>query len=159
MPNAALIRKKWLRFAPWALLIAAPLLIAGWVLPIMSVTSFWVIETEHSVIGGLKTFINEGEWLLVLIIGLFAVLFPASKVIIGIFAWIKPDRAKLLLRAANTASKWSMLDVFVIALVVMTAKSSVVADAHVGIGAWCFSAAAIASTLALYGLRRRQPGR
>jgi len=75
----------WSSAAPWTLLLSGPLLIAGWVLPILSVTSFWVFETEHSIYGGLVTFFKDGEWLLILIIGAFAVLFPAGKVMIGIF--------------------------------------------------------------------------
>lgn len=145
----------WSSAAPWTLLLSGPLLIAGWVLPILSVTSFWVFETEHSIYGGLVSFFKDGEWLLILIIGAFAGLFPAGKVMIGIFAWVQPKKAKSVLRAANLVSKWSMLDVFVIALVVMTAKSSIVADARVGIGAWCFTAAAITSTVALASLSKR----
>ncbi len=142
------------RYAPWTLIAAVPLLVAGWVLPIMTVTGFWMFETEHSVFKGIRTFVNEGEWLLVLIIGAFAVLFPACKVIIGIFALIHPKKAKTAIRVANIISKWSMLDVFVVALVVMTAKSSVIADARVGIGAWCFAAAAITSTIAIAALSK-----
>lgn len=145
------------RLAPAALIAAAPLLALGWLLPILTVTSFWVLEAEHSVLGGLKTFVGDGEWLLVLAIGGFAVLFPAAKVLVGFWAWARPRSARPALKLAYSLSKWSMLDVFVIALVVMTAKSSVVADASVGPGAWCFAGAAIASTLALAGLRKREP--
>ena len=143
------------RLAPWALLASLPLLVLGWTLPIMSVTSFWLMTAEHSVLAALGTFIEDGEWLLTLAIGGFAVLFPLAKVLIGGWAWARPHAAERALKLAHGASKWSMLDVFVIALVVMTAKSSVVADASVGPGAWCFAGAAIASTLALAGLVKR----
>jgi paraquat-inducible protein A len=147
----------WLtRLAPVALLAALPLLILGWTLPILSVTSFWVMTAEHSVFGGLMTFFADGEWLLLLAIGGFAVVFPAMKIAIGAWAWARPNHASGALKLAHSVSKWSMLDVFVIALVVMTAKSSVVADASVGVGAWCFTGAAIASTLALAGLAKRE---
>lgn len=146
------------RLAPLALLAALPLLALGWTLPIMTVTSFWVLTAEHSILGGLTTFLTDGEWLLALAIGGFAVLFPLAKVLIGGWAWARPHAAAGALRLAHAVSKWSMLDVFVIALVVMTAKSSVVADAAVGPGAWCFAGAAIASTLALTGLHKRETG-
>lgn len=143
------------RCAPLALLAAAPLLALGWVLPIMSVTSFWVLEAEHSVLGGIVAFAEDGEWLLLFVIGGFAVLFPAAKLAIGYWAWLRPHTVADALKLAHGLSKWSMLDVFVIALVVMTVKSSVVADAAVGLGAWCFAGAAITSTLALTGLAKR----
>ena len=38
------------RLAPLALAAALPLLALGWTLPIMSVTSFWVLTAEHSVL-------------------------------------------------------------------------------------------------------------
>ncbi len=144
------------RLAPAALLASAPLLVMGWILPVLSVTSFWVARVEHSIVGSLGVLIGDGEWLLVLAIGGFAVLFPAAKILIGVWAWLRPRSAAGALKLAHSVSKWSMLDVFVIALVVMTAKSSVVADAAVGAGAWCFAGAAIASTLALAGLAKRQ---
>lgn len=148
--------RAWPRWAaPAALIAAAPLLAMGWVLPILSITSFWVFEAEHSLIGGLKTFITDGEWLLAIAIGAFAVLFPAGKLLVGFWAWARPKQAEAALKLAHAISKWSMLDVFVIALVVMTAKASIVADASVGLGAWCFAGAAILSTLALAGLARR----
>lgn len=143
------------RAAPLALLAALPLLALGWTLPVLTVTSFWVLTAEHSVLGGLRRFVVDGEWLLAFAIGGFAVVFPLAKLLIGAWAWARPDKAAGALRLAHGLAKWSMLDVFVIALVVMTAKSSVVADAAVGPGAWCFAGAAIASTLALAGLARR----
>lgn len=145
------------RLAPVALAAAAPLLALGWLLPILTVTSFWVLEAQHSVLGGLATFVRDGEWLLTVAIGGFAVLFPAAKILVGFWAWLRPQAARPALKLAYALSKWSMLDVFVIALVVMTAKSSIVADASVGPGAWCFAGAAIASTLALAGLAKRTP--
>ena len=146
------------RAATLTLLAAAALLPLGWILPILSVTSFWVITAEHSIIGGLGVFLRDGEWLLTFAIGGFAILFPAAKIAVAAFALIRPNAAERALKLAHGLSKWSMLDVFVIALVVMTAKSSVVADASVGPGAWCFAGAAIASTLALSALARAQKG-
>jgi len=136
------------------LLAAAPLLALGWILPIMTVTSFWVIEAEHSIVGGLGAFWRDGEWLLILAIALFAILFPAAKIAVGFWAWADPKAAAKALKLAAAVSKWSMLDVFVVALVVMTAKASIVADASVGPGAWCFAGAALGSTLALAGFAK-----
>jgi len=143
------------RLAPLALVAAGPLLVLGWTLPILTVTSFWVVEAEHSLIGAVWSFIQDGEWLLVFVVVGFAFLFPAAKVAIAGWAWARPGAAAGALRVAHGLSKWSMLDVFVIALVVVTAKSSVVADAAVGPGAWCFAGAAVASTVAVAGLSRR----
>lgn len=141
--------------APAALIASVPLLALGWFLPVMTVTSFWVLSVDHSVFGGLIQFISDGEWLLAFAIGGFAVIFPMAKTLVGLWAWLRPAAAAPALHLAHGLSKWSMLDVFVIALVVMTAKSSIVADASLGPGAWCFAAAAIASTLALRGMTRR----
>jgi len=146
------------RLAPFALIASAPLLALGWTLPIMTVTSFWVLEADHALLGALANFVEDGEWLLILAIGGFAFLFPAAKIAVAAWAWRRPHAAAPALRLAHGLSKWSMLDVFVIALVVMTAKSSIVADAAVGPGAWCFAGAAIFSTLALKGLADRNAG-
>lgn len=155
-PDIGAVAQSAVRWAAPAVLLASlPLLVLGWFLPVMTVTSFWVLSTDHSVIGGLFEFIEDGEWLLAFAIGGFAIVFPLAKALVGLWAWARPTAAAPALRLAHGISKWSMLDVFVIALVVMTAKSSIIADASLGPGAWCFAAAAIGSTLALKGMSRR----
>ncbi len=141
--------------APVALAAAAVLLFFGWMLPMLNVTSFWVFTDTHSVIGGIEQFWQEGEWLLLAAIGGFAVLFPAAKILVAGWALIDPAGARSTLKLAAAISKWSMLDVFVVALVVLTVKSTAVADASVGSGAWCFAGAAILSSLAIAGLVKR----
>lgn len=121
----------------------------------LNVTSFWVFTDTHSVIGGIKRFWQEGEWLLLAAIGGFAVLFPAAKILVAAWAFIDPVGARSTLKLAAAVSKWSMLDVFVVALVVLTVKSNAVADASVGSGTWCFAVAAILSSLAIAGLAKR----
>lgn len=143
------------RAAPFALVAASVLLFFGWTLPMLNVTSFWVFKDTHSIIGGIDRFWLEGEWLLLLVIGGFAVLFPAAKILVAAWALADPNGAKSTLKLAAAISKWSMLDVFVVALVVLTVKSNAVADASVGPGAWCFAGAAILSSLAIAGLARR----
>lgn len=149
-------RMSWFaRLAPLALAAAAVLLFFGWTLPMLNVTSFWVFHDAHSVIGGIQRFWEDGEWLLLLAIGGFAVAFPAAKIAIAGWAMVDPAGARTSLKIVHMLSKWSMLDVFVVALVVLTVKSNAVADASVGPGAWCFAGAAIASSLAIAGLARR----
>ena len=98
---------------------------------------------------------RKGEWLLLAAIGGFAVLFPAAKILVAGWAVVDPPGARSTLKLAAAISKWSMLDVFVVALVVLTVKSTAVADASVGPGAWCFAGAAILSSLAIAGLAKR----
>lgn len=143
------------RAAPFALIAAAVLLFFGWTLPMLNVTSFWVFKDAHSIIGGMEAFWQEGEWLLLAAIGGFAILFPAAKILVAAWAIADADGAEATLKLAAAISKWSMLDVFVVALVVLTVKSNAVADASVGPGAWCFAGAAILSSLAIAGLARR----
>ena len=141
--------------APVAMTAAAVLLFFGWTLPMLNVTSFWVFTDTHSVIGGINKFWQEGEWLLLAAIGGFAVLFPAAKILVAGWAFVDPAGARSTLKLAAQISKWSMLDVFVVALVVLTVKSTAVADASVGLGAWCFASAAILSSLAIAGVAKR----
>ena len=141
--------------APVALAAAAVLLFFGWTLPMLHVTSFWVFTDTHSVVVGIVRFWQEGEWLLLAAIGGFAVLFPAAKILVAGWAFVDPPGARSTLKLAAAISKWSMLDVFVVALVVLSVKSTAVANASVGPGAWCFAGAAILSSLAIAGLAKR----
>jgi paraquat-inducible protein A len=88
----------------------------------------------------------------------FSVLIPASKVLIGLWAWVagqnRPQLVRRMLRVLAAISKWSMLDVFIVALTVLVVDGRILDSADVHVGIILFAAAAIASTLATQRLNR-----
>lgn len=147
------------------LIVATILLGFGLTLPFMTVTRFFVLADEISVIGGIVALAEDGEWFLALVLLSFSVVFPLFK--IGA-AWLASRRTaagdeglKRALRRLEFFSRWSMLDVMVAALAVLSAKVSGIALAVSQPGLYCFFAAVLLSTLAVARLERaahRAPG-
>jgi paraquat-inducible protein A len=139
---------------------AIPLLIAtafllfgtGVFFPFFHVTKFWVFASSVSVVGGIFTLFREGEFFLFAVLTLFTLVFPCVK--LGLLAVIWLERRHDLARVrrlhgwVESLGKWSMLDVFVVAILIVAMKSAAVADIHVGSGLYLFTFSVVATQLA-----------
>lgn len=141
------------------LLTSAFLLFAfGIFFPFFTVTKFWVFHDAISVVRGLITLFQEGEYFLFGVLTLFTVVFPLGK--LGLLAVIWMERAHDLarLRRLNhrvaTIGKWSMLDVFVVAILIVAMKSASVADIHVSFGLYLFTFSVICTQTAAVWIER-----
>jgi paraquat-inducible protein A len=81
--------------------------------------------TQYSVFGGISTLIHNGSVALGLLLLAFSVIFPTLK--LGVMAAATADLARgrpagPLMRFAHHAGKFSMLDVFVVGLIVLAIK-------------------------------------
>ena len=133
------------------LLAALGLLIAGVQLPLLTLEKFWFFSNTVSLYSALLQLQAEREWGLFLLIGLFSVVFPVIKLLLLALVWN--------LEAQNSAahrrhlkwlaeySKWSMLDVFVVALLVVTVKLGALAQAHVHSGIYFFAGSVVLTML------------
>lgn len=115
---------------------------AGLFLPFTSVTKLWLFENQISVYRGLIILWNAGELFLFLILFVFTVIFPFVKINAMLILWLWPRlatvQAQQMFRFVSNMGKWSMLDVFVVAILVLTVKSSGVASIQVGAGFFLF---------------------
>ncbi len=139
---------------------AIPLLIAGAFLlfatgvffPFFQVTKFWLFRDAISVVGGLITLFHEGEYFLFTVLTLFTLVFPCVK--LGLLAVIWLERAHDLARVrrlhgwVESLGKWSMLDVFVVAILIVAMKSAAVAEIRIGFGLYLFTFSVVATQLA-----------
>jgi paraquat-inducible protein A len=132
--------------AGWTIvaLLAASLgfFIAGIFLPFTAVTKLWLFENQVSVYRGLIVLWKAGELFLFLILFVFTILFPFVKInsLLGLWLWprLEQEQARRMYHFVSNLGKWSMLDVFVMAILVLTVKSSGVANIQVGTGFFLF---------------------
>ena len=122
-------------------------------------TSFVLFGKTYSIIDGVLGFWSDGRYFLFVLVFLFSVVLPLGKVLIGIWAWLAaadpgslPDR---LLRAAAWISRWSMLDVCIVALLVVALEGSLLTTADIHAGLVLFAAGVVVSTIATHRLVRR----
>jgi paraquat-inducible protein A len=128
------------------------LFIAGIFLPFTSVTKLWLFENQVSVYRGLIVLWQAGEIFLFLILFVFTVCFPFVKINTMLALWLYPrldsENAQRMYHFVSDLGKWSMLDVFVMAILVLTVKSSGVANIQVGSGFFLFFASVMLTQLA-----------
>ena len=140
------------------LLAAAPMLVAGLTMPAISVSRLVFFEQQYSLMQAILAYWSQGQWALFILVLVFSVLIPASKVLIGLWAWVagqnRPQLVRRMLRVLAAISKWSMVDVFIVALTVLVVDGRILDSADVHVGIILFAAAAIASTLATQRLNR-----
>jgi paraquat-inducible protein A len=151
-------RRRPALYIPLLLAAAGGCLWAGLVLPIMEVRSWIFFSEPFSIVEGLRLLLDKEDYLLAAIIGAFSVLFPAVKLLLLLVAWVLlrlGRRAPVWwLAALDVVGKWSMLDVFVVALIVFSAKASVFTDADVRPAVAPFTAAVVLTFIAGRGVRR-----
>ncbi|MFT5180214.1 MAG: paraquat-inducible protein A [Alphaproteobacteria bacterium] len=135
------------------LVLALVLLVLGLFLPAIKISSFLFIGRELSLVEGVFTFLDEGNYFLFAVTFVFSILFPTFKIVTGLVLWHAADLsgtpATTLLNGLSVASKWSMLDVFIIALMILVIDGRLFTGADIGIGAIVFSVSVLTSTWAV----------
>jgi paraquat-inducible protein A len=130
---------------PLVLSAAALCLVAGVSLPILRATRFVVFARPFSILDGVRALVDGGDWLVAGVIVCFSVVFPLLKIGALLVLWARLRRGRRLpsriVAALQSLGKWSMLDVFVVALVIFAMKSQSLADANVAVAIYPFLAA------------------
>ena len=82
--------------------------------------SVQVFESTRSLLGTMHDLVLNDHIVVGLLIGLFGVVIPVIKIILTLLSMIlkHQDDKKQMLKISNLLSKWSMSDVFVMAIIV-----------------------------------------
>lgn len=158
MPRSPKEPPGFVRYVPALLAIAVAALGLGLVLPIMEVRSFWIFHGTYSILDGIALLIRQGDIGIALLVIAFSIAVPVAKNLALLVVWWRwrdgrpvAHSVPVLLEAIG---KWSMLDVFVVALLVFAAKTSAFADANVAPAVVPFTAS-IVLTMCAGRLTRR----
>ncbi|MCR9136254.1 MAG: paraquat-inducible protein A [Alphaproteobacteria bacterium] len=149
------------RFALSFLLVVAPFFLAlGLTLPLVRFETLYFFEDTPSLIAIIMTLWVDGSYLLATLVALFSAVFPIAKLLAVMVEAVGVDTAGASRKGLVSAllpvlSKWSMMDVMLVALVIVAAKTSGVADAFTQPGLWFYAASALAVTAAHFALRKR----
>lgn len=144
---------------PVSLIVSFLLFGAGVFFPFFHVTKMWVFDDAVSVVGGIATLFHEDEYFLFAILTLFTLVFPCAKLALLGVIWMERDqdlaKVQRLHRNVESLGKWSMLDVFVVAILIVVMKSSSVANIQVGIGVYLFTASVVLTQIASAWISRK----
>jgi paraquat-inducible protein A len=138
----------------WALTIAAvALYFPANLLPVLRVESF-AGDKQNTIVGGVIEFWQQGDYPVALIIFGASVVIPVLK-IIAIAALCRASRTghrprtmTRIYRITELVGRWSMVDVFVVAILVAVVQLGSTISIHPGAGALSFAAVVILTMFA-----------
>ncbi len=131
----------------WLLVITSLLLIAGFVMPMMTITKFMVVSNSFSMVSGIWQLLQDGQFFIFLIVACFSIIMPLAKITL-LFNLLHPDtthphRRKRLLQLMHDYGRWAMLDVMVVAILIVTVKLGAIASIEVHSGLYIFGLAVL----------------
>jgi paraquat-inducible protein A len=134
------------------LVLSLGLFLAGLFRPFTQVTKLWLFEDDVSVYSGLITLFQERELFLFGILLIFTVVFPFVKISALLALWLRPGmklpQMARVYSIVSNMSKWSMLDVFVVAVLVVLIRSGGVATIKAQDGLLLFCASVVLTQIA-----------
>lgn len=140
----------------WALVSAAILCyIPANLLPIMSVTSLGRSQSD-TIMSGVTYMIHHGLWPLAAVIFIASVFVPLLKLLILVFLLVsvqsrstwRPRERTRLYRMTEAIGRWSMVDVYVVTILVALVRLGNLASVQAELGAVFFCAVVVLTMLA-----------
>ncbi|MBT5435613.1 MAG: paraquat-inducible protein A [Rhodospirillaceae bacterium] len=141
------------------LLLAAVVFLAlGLFLPAFTVEKFWLFENRKSIAGSVYALLAGKNIVLGFVILIFSIIFPTTKLVLSLWIWASPDptgrHTRYALKWSVRLGKWSMMDVFMVALVVAMLSLGMVAQVTADYGVYFFCAGILASMFGAHRLER-----
>lgn len=140
----------------WALLIAAIILyIPANVLPIMDTGSLFGSQSD-TILSGVVYLYTSGSWPLAAVVFFASIMVPLLKMIALVLLlvtaqlhsrWQQEQRARLY-RLVEFVGRWSMLDIYVVAVIVALVQLQALATIRPGPGAIAFGAVVVLTMFA-----------
>lgn len=110
-------------------------------LPILTVEQLGQ-RHQTSLFGGSVELLQHGNWFVGFVVLIFSIVFPLVKIVglleLSWFGLLKRPHRAAMYRAMELASKWSMLDVMLLALLVMIVKLGGLIEFHFGPAVFAF---------------------
>jgi paraquat-inducible protein A len=143
-------------------LSAAVLYIPANLLPVMHTHTFFS-DDDDTIMSGVLSLLHEGSWPLALLVFVASIVVPLLKLLV--MGWLllsvirkSPAQAlqrSKLFRLVEFIGRWSMLDVYAVALLVALVQIRSLASIHAGIGALAFCAVVVLTMLAAQSFDER----
>ncbi len=156
MPTAE-SRPRW----PINLLIvlAGVAYVVGVTAPMLTLTKLLFVKNTFSVLSGVAGLYAQGEYLLGAVITAFSLVLPLVKLSLLILIW-NSDRhnapmSRRHLHWLAAVGKWSMLDVFVVAVLVASVKLGALATVEIHYGLYAFAASVLVIMLTTHLVQAR----
>jgi paraquat-inducible protein A len=131
---------------PVLIFISLVFLILGLFLPVITLKELVFWKHTFSVLTGIVSLVTENHYFLAVIIFVFSVIFPIFKLTMLMSIWFRKmtdDERIVYVQWLSGLGKWSILDVFVVAITIVIAKVSGFASAKPEIGIYFFGSSVL----------------
>lgn len=138
-------------YIPVLVFASAFLFLIGIGLPLLRVEKMLFWNSEYSVLSGTLGLWHDKEYFLSAILFVFSVLFPFIKFTMLLALWFGRFGQEELARGLHwlgILGKWSMLDVFIAAILIVAVKLGPLANVYPQSGVYVFCVAILGSILA-----------
>ncbi len=146
-----------------ALVVSAALLyLPANLLPVMHMRTVFSDE-DDTIMSGVLSLLQEGSWPLALLVFIASIVVPLLKLVA--MGWLlsslalrsrgHPSQRSKLFRFVEFIGRWSMLDVYAIALLVALVQIRSLAVVHAGLGALAFCSVVVLTMLAAQSFDER----
>jgi len=135
---------------PVMILLSVGLLLMGLSRPLMKVEKMVFWKNEYSVLQGVKSLWEQNQYALATILFFFSIVFPMVKLASLALIWYVPlreQKRQSALHWLGLLGKWSMLDVFVVAILIVLVKLGPLAKIEPQRGLYWFAAAILVSMI------------
>ncbi len=136
------------REVPFLIAASTALLVAGLCMPLLEVEKMWFWQSDYSVLTGVADLARQNELILAAVIFFFSVVFPIAKLASLWMVWGVPlstGRRRTVLTWLERLGRWSMLDVFIVAIMIVLIKMKPFAEISPRPGVYVFSGAILLS--------------
>jgi paraquat-inducible protein A len=140
----------------WALVVLAYVLyIPANLLPILESRALLTAES-NTILSGIVLFWESGSWMIAALVFIASIVVPLTKLMA--LTWLlvsvqmksraRPIQRTQLYRMVEFIGRWSMLDIYVVALTVTLVQVGTLASIEVGPGALAFGAVVVVTMIA-----------
>lgn len=111
-------------FAACLFIVSVVSYVLGMIYPVFTTTRFYLFKNEVTLLKSIETFFREGDVSLGIVILVFTLVTPVLKYIVTAVIIFSHEisRSHRIFNMLKTIGRWSMLDVFVIAIVVLVIR-------------------------------------
>jgi len=135
---------------PFLILASFVLLLIALSQPLLTVEEMVFWKNEYSVIAGVHGLWEQGQYPLAIILFFFSIVFPTFKLAMLGVLWtfrLAEGKRQAVLHWLGILGKWSMLDVFVVAILIVLVKLGPLAKVQPRRGVYWFAAAILLSMI------------
>ena len=138
----------WRLDAPLAIIISMGFLWQGLTQPLIHVEKMIFWKSTYSVYTGIVSLVEQKEYFLSAVLFFFSFIFPIGKLVTLAFIWavrLREEKREWIFHWLELLGKWSMLDVFVVAILIVAVKLGPLASVEPRRGVYFFCLAILCS--------------